>query len=240
MITERVNVSEIKLNDDNPRTIKDVNFKKLVKSIREFPEMLELRPVVVDENNVILGGNMRFRAICEAGIQEITIVRADQLNEDQKREFIVKDNVGYGEWDWDILANEWDTEKLVEWGLDIPKMTETERLSELKFQDIYYEPESKPTLKLSDCVDLEKYNIKLEVINKAKLTPDQKEVLKMFAYRFIKIDFEQVANYYFFNASKEEKSVIERLRLVLCDAGIDGFIQDDLIRVHQLIIDWND
>ena len=82
--------------------------------------MLELRPIVVDENNIILGGNMRYKACIEAGLKEVFILKAEDLTEQQKDEFIVKDNVGFGEWDWDILANEWDTDKLQDWGLNLP------------------------------------------------------------------------------------------------------------------------
>ena len=120
MKIEKVKLSEIKPNPKNPRLIKDEKFKKLVQSIKDFPQMLELRPIVVDENNVILGGNMRFKALKEAGHTEVSIVRANDLTSEQKDEFIVKDNVGFGEWDWDSLANEWDVDKLEEWGLDIP------------------------------------------------------------------------------------------------------------------------
>ena len=120
MKIEKVKLSEIKPNPKNPRLIKDEKFKKLVKSIKEFPQMLELRPIVVDENNIILGGNMRFKALKEAGHTEVSIVRANNLTSEQKDEFIVKDNVGFGEWDWDSLANEWEVDKLEEWGLDLP------------------------------------------------------------------------------------------------------------------------
>ena len=116
----KVKISDIKTNPKNPRLIKDDKFRKLVKSIQEFPQMLELRPIVVDENNIVLGGNMRLKACIEVGLKEVYIVKAEDLTEQQKDEFIVKDNVGFGEWDWDILANEWDTEKLTDWGLDLP------------------------------------------------------------------------------------------------------------------------
>ena len=116
----KVKISDIKTNPKNPRLIKDDKFRKLVKSIQEFPQMLELRPIVVDENNIVLGGNMRLKACLEVGLKEVYIVKAEDLTEQQKDEFIVKDNVGFGEWDWDILANEWDTEKLQDWGLDLP------------------------------------------------------------------------------------------------------------------------
>lgn len=120
MQVNKVNINEIKTNPKNPRLIKDDKFRKLVKSIQEFPQMLELRPIVVDENNIVLGGNMRLKACKEAGLKEVFIVKAEGLTELQKDEFIVKDNVGFGEWDWDILANEWDVEKIQDWGLDLP------------------------------------------------------------------------------------------------------------------------
>lgn len=119
MKTELVKLSVVIPNKNNPRIIKDDKFKKLVKSIQDFPKMLEIRPIVVDENNIVLGGNMRLKACKEAGLKEVYIVKANNLTEEQKQEFIVKDNVGFGEWDWDILANEWESEKLEEWGLDV-------------------------------------------------------------------------------------------------------------------------
>ena len=115
-----VKITEIKSNPNNPRIIKDDKFKKLVKSIQEFPQMLKLRPIVVNNDMVVLGGNMRLKACKEAGLKEVHILKADELTDDQQKEFIVKDNVGFGEWDWDILANEWDTDKLEDWGLDLP------------------------------------------------------------------------------------------------------------------------
>lgn len=115
-----MNINEIKPNPNNPRIIKDDKFKKLVKSIQDFPQMLELRPIVIDENNIVLGGNMRLKACIEAGLTDVPVKQAKDLTEEQKKEFIVKDNIGYGQWDWDDLANNWDAEELVEWGLDIP------------------------------------------------------------------------------------------------------------------------
>lgn len=114
----KIKITDIKLNPNNPRIIKDEKFKKLVKSIADFPEMLKLRPLVVDEDMVLLGGNMRYRAMVDVGIKEAEIVVAKGLTDEQKREFIIKDNVSYGEWDTDILANEWDSIELDEWGLD--------------------------------------------------------------------------------------------------------------------------
>jgi ParB-like chromosome segregation protein Spo0J len=114
------NINEVKSNPNNPRLIKDEKFRQLVKSIQDFPDMLKLRPIVVNDDMVVLGGNMRLRACKEAGLKEIPIIKASSLTEQQQKEFIIKDNIGYGEWEWDTLANEWDTEQLNEWGLDIP------------------------------------------------------------------------------------------------------------------------
>jgi ParB-like chromosome segregation protein Spo0J len=114
-----VKISDIKLNLNNPRLIKDDKFKKLVKSIEDFPEMLDIRPIVVNADMVILGGNMRFKACKEAGLKEIPIIIADNLTEEQQREFLIKDNTSGGEWDFEMLANEWDVEQLDAWGLDV-------------------------------------------------------------------------------------------------------------------------
>jgi ParB-like chromosome segregation protein Spo0J len=132
---QKVKINSIKTNPKNPRLIKDDKFKKLVKSIQEFPQMLELRPIVVDENNIILGGNMRYKACIEAGLKEVFILKAEDLTEQQKDEFIVKDNVGFGEWDWDILANEWDTDKLQDWGLNLPILNSSVNLDDF-FEEI--------------------------------------------------------------------------------------------------------
>ena len=124
MKTEKVSISQVKTNPNNPRLIKDDKFKKLVSSIKEFPEMLEIRPIVVDNDNIVLGGNMRLRACKEAGLKEVHIIKADQLTEKQQREFIIKDNVGFGEWDWDDIANGWNVEQLKTYGLDMPVFIE--------------------------------------------------------------------------------------------------------------------
>lgn len=119
---EEINIKLIIPHPNNPRLIKDDKFKKLVKSIKEFPEMLQLRPIIVDDNCVVLGGNMRLRACIEAGLKRVPIIKASTLTPEQQKRFIITDNVGFGEWDWDILANEWDQEELIDWGLDLPVM----------------------------------------------------------------------------------------------------------------------
>ncbi|MGL6129146.1 ParB N-terminal domain-containing protein [Chryseobacterium artocarpi] len=117
MNSKKVKISEVKVNQNNPRLIKDDKFNKLVKSIEEFPQMLEIRPIVVNKDMIVLGGNMRLKACQEAGLKEVPIIIADNLTEEQQREFLIKDNVSGGEWDWEILANEWDAELLEDWGL---------------------------------------------------------------------------------------------------------------------------
>ena len=117
---KKVKISEVKLNPNNPRIIKDDKFAKLVKSIQELPEMLEIRPIVVNSDMIVLGGNMRLKACKEAGLKEVPIIVADNLTEAQQREFLIKDNVSGGEWDFELLSNKWDVEQLEEWGLDVP------------------------------------------------------------------------------------------------------------------------
>lgn len=114
-------LSTIKSNPNNPRVIKDARFKKLVKSIQEFPKMMALRPLVVDADNVVLGGNMRLKALKELGYKEVPqewVKKATDLTEEEQKRFIIADNVGFGEDDWDMLANEWNLEQLDDWGME--------------------------------------------------------------------------------------------------------------------------
>lgn len=121
MNTIKVKIEEVKPNPKNPRIITDDKFKKLVKSIKEFPDMLELRPIVVNDDMVVLGGNMRLKACKEAGIKELTIVKASNLTPEQQKEFVIKDNVGYGDWDWSVLEEEYEDSTLMDWGLELPE-----------------------------------------------------------------------------------------------------------------------
>ena len=155
----KVKTYKIKSNPNNPRLIKDDKFRKLVKSIKDFPEMLEKRPLVcsTDEegNYIVLGGNMRLKASKEAGLKEMPIILADDWSEEQRKEFIIKDNVGFGEWDWDYLANEWDLEDLQDWGLDLP--------GDLTFEELEAEEDEnnlmqKNTFNLSDEQSEQIYN----------------------------------------------------------------------------------
>ena len=145
MKTEQVNISEVKPNPNNPRIIKDDKFAKLVQSIKDFPKMLEIRPIVVNSDMIVLGGNMRLKACKEAGLKKVHIIKAEDLTEEQQREFIIKDNISGGEWDWEQLANEWDVEDLDKWGLDVPIFE-----SEPSGDDLIGEEKNKPaTLKIT-------------------------------------------------------------------------------------------
>lgn len=112
-------ISEIKTNPDNPRKISRENMERLIQSIKDFPQMLEIRPIVIDENNIALGGNMRIQAAIEAGLDKIPVIRLESLSEDKKREFIIKDNLSYGDWDWDMIHSDWNIELLEDWGMDM-------------------------------------------------------------------------------------------------------------------------
>ena len=153
----KVSIKDIKPNPNNPRLVKDDKFKKLVQSIKDFPQMLDIRPIVVNKDMIVLGGNMRLKACKEAGLTEIPIIKAEDLTEEQQREFIIKDNVGYGEWDWELIANEWDTQKLNEWGLDIPdfKAEEIEAV-----EDDYEIPEEiKSDIVLGDLIEIGQHRL---------------------------------------------------------------------------------
>jgi ParB-like chromosome segregation protein Spo0J len=131
-------LKDIKPNPNNPRVLRDDKFQKLKQSITEFPKMLSLRPMVIDENNVVLGGNMRLRALQELGfndIDEAWVKRSSDLTEEEKKRFIIADNVAFGEWDWDTLANDWDVVDLEAWGLDIPQFDTVEEQEESKEEE---------------------------------------------------------------------------------------------------------
>lgn len=138
MKTQVIEIKKVKANPNNPRVIKDDKFQKLVKSLKDFPQMMDIRPIVVNADMIVLGGNMRLRAAQEAGYKTVPVVMADTLTPEQQAEFIIKDNVGFGEWDWQMLANEWDAEKLDEWGLDMPDMDAEELEAE---EDNYEVPD---------------------------------------------------------------------------------------------------
>jgi hypothetical protein len=149
MEIQKVKIQEVKLNPNNPRIIKDDKFAKLVKSIQELPQMLEIRPIVVNADMVVLGGNMRLKACKEAGLKEVPIIIADNLTEEQQREFLIKDNVSGGEWDFEMLTNEWDVDELTEWGLDVPNWSKGLDVNNMTEDDIDLTEEFDPISKSS-------------------------------------------------------------------------------------------
>ena len=172
MKIETLKLSEVKPNPNNPRIIKDDKFAKLVQSIKDFPEMLKLRPIVVNEDMIVLGGNMRLKACKEAGLKEVSIIKASNLTEQQQKEFIIKDNVGFGEWDWEQLNAEWNTDELEEWGLDIPDFSSDEKDYSDKNKEINIdELDENMTIKLV-YVESE-YEIVKEALFKIASTPEQ-------------------------------------------------------------------
>lgn len=131
MKIEEINLNSIKANPSNPRTIRDEKFEKLVQSIKDFPEMLKIRPLVVNDDMIVLGGNMRLKACKEAGLKKIPVIKASELTSEQQKEFIIKDNVGYGDWDWSLIATEFPEAEA--WGLDVPNFLNQEDIDLDKF-----------------------------------------------------------------------------------------------------------
>lgn len=155
MNKEYISIKKIKSNQANPRTINESMFQKLKNSIKEFPEMLETRPIVVDEDFMVLGGNMRLKACQSLNIKKVWIYQVKDWSEDQKKEFIVKDNASFGEWDWDVLANEWEVEKLIDWGLTIDTLDSTAEVQEpdLEFSEYLDESNNYIVLKFHNDID---------------------------------------------------------------------------------------
>ena len=158
MQIEKVKISQVKNNPNNPRVIKDFQFKKLVKSIKESPWMLQLRSIIVNDDNIVLGGNQRLRACKEAGLKEVYIIKASSLTEEQQREFIVKDNLSSGEWDWDSLANEFEVEDLENWGLDLPVDLAVQEL-EAEEDDYEMPNEIKTDIVLGDLIEIGEHRL---------------------------------------------------------------------------------
>lgn len=210
---KQIEISKIKPNKNNPRIIKDFKFKKLVQSIKNFPEMLKLRPIVVDENNTILGGNMRYRAGIKAGLKKIWIIEAADLSKQKKQEFIIKDNVSFGEWDWEVLANQWDVNMLKDWGMDLPSHKFLDDVYSEKIGKVTYEPKAtshKPSELFDECIKFDD-EIK-EIKNK-----DIRKLLKIRQCFFSQFNFSKIADYYAYQADEDEKRIFEKMALILLD-----------------------
>ena len=233
MNLQRVAVSKLRANPKNPRIIKDEKFQKLVQSIKDFPEMLELRPIVVDADYMVLGGNMRLKACQAAGLKEVPVAIAADLTPDQQREFVVKDNVGFGEWQWDALANEWDVEELTRWGVDVPTEEEEKEAYTAKIVAPTYEITGQMP-SVADLCDTSKHDALVAEINKTKgLSSEVKAFLQYAATRHVVFDYAAIAEFYA-HANPSIQRLMEASALVIIDydkAIQQGFVQlSDSIR----------
>jgi len=217
-------ITDLKPNPNNPRIIKDDKFKKLVTSLSEFPEMMEKRPMVcvtdTDGKLYPLGGNMRLRALKELKYKEIPdtwIMLADEWSEEKRKEFTIKDNVGFGEWDFDTLANEWDVEELAKWGLDIPMLNDKDEQQEIEdlfnIELPFYTP-SEDLPNVNDLADVSKTQELNSQIDLLKIDDELKEILKIRASFFTDFNFQKIADYYA-QQTDEIKELFEELGMVI-------------------------
>ena len=222
-------LSEIKANPNNPRVIKDERFKKLVKSIKEFPKMMELRPMVVDSENIVLGGNMRLKALKELGYKEVPdewVKSADSLTDDEKRRFIIADNVGFGEHDWDALTEGWDLDELSDWGLDVPVLRDEIDMDDLFNIELpfYTANEIKPNI--FELADTDKMDELVHNIDMLHVDEPLKKILKARASFFVDFNFQKIADFYH-HSNPGERKIFEQLGLVIMapkEALRNGFI----------------
>jgi ParB-like chromosome segregation protein Spo0J len=226
MKTEQISISEVKPNPNNPRIIKDDKFAKLVQSIKDFPKMLEIRPIVVNSDMIVLGGNMRLKACKEAGLKKVHIIKAEDLTEEQQREFIIKDNVSGGEWDWEQLANEWDAEDLDKWGLDVPIEKELNEEDLFDIEIPFYTP-SEIQPEINELANLDKTKTLIKKIDLLKIDNELKEILKIRASFFTDFNFQKIADFYS-KQNKDVKEIFEDLGMVILapkEALQKGFIE---------------
>jgi hypothetical protein len=234
-----IKLNKIKPNPDNPRIIKDYRFEKLCKSLTEFPTMMELRPIVVDENYMILGGNMRLKALQNLGYKEIPdewIKRNTELTNEQKERFILTDNSNFGEWDFEILANQFDSQLIIDCGIEIPvygseesEETENEEIDNTytkKIKAPIYEPKNeKPELKV--LYDNSKVSELEKEIETADIPKEIKDFLRAAAQRHRVFNYSLIADYYA-HSKPEIQSLMEKSALVIIDfnkAIENGFVK---------------
>ena len=231
---QQVKLYKIKGNPNNPRIIKNDKFKKLVKSIQEFPEMLEKRPIIVDEDLMVLGGNMRLKASKDAGLKEVWIDIAEGWTKEQKDEFVVKDNVNFGDWEWDMLANEWDSVQLAEWGLDVWENEDDAKIEDdnnytRKIVAPTYEPKNeKPSI--DDLFSTDKADELIHKIKQADLTEDEVLFLSHCALRHTVYDYSKIADFYA-HSTKEIQELMEDSALVIID--FDKAIEKGYVRLTK-------
>jgi hypothetical protein len=227
---------KLKLNPKNPRKIKKEDFNKLKQSILDFPEMLEKRPIVYDEDFVILGGNMRFKAISELvkngfEVKDSYFLNAKDWSEEQKRKFVIKDNIEAGEWDLDILESDWSDLDLEGFGLDLNLKNENPYTS--KIDTPHYEITGiKP--EFEDMYDKEKFNELVKKINEKDLDEKTKEFLITASYRHIVFNYENIAEFYA-HSDKEVQKLMEDNALVIID--FNNAIENGFAELTENIID---
>lgn len=235
---ELVPLSSVRPNPKNPRVMRDGRFEKLKQSIKEFPKMLELRPMVTEDDGMVLGGNMRQRALKALGYSFIPkewVKKASDLTEDERRRFIAIDNESFGEWDMDALANEWDTDELKEWGVDGIWDDDVERIVPENYTRKIELPAYTPsefTPSLSDLTDKEKYNEIVERVNEAELPNDVREFLLVAATRHIKFNYALIGDYYA-SAPADVQRLMEDSALVIID--IDSAIQKGFVKMTKAL-----
>ena len=208
-----LDINELTLTEKNPRTISKKDFAVLKKSIKDFPSMLEVREIVVDENNRVLGGHQRIKALQAQGKTKVKVKRVSGWTEDQKDEFLIKDNIANGAWDNDKLANEWDKTKLEEWGLPLKVASSSDYKELLDVSIPYYEPADKaPEVEeLADLSEVEELN---DMITKLKPEKGLEPILRARAAFFAEFDFQKIADYYA-KADKDTQELMKRLGLVI-------------------------
>jgi len=217
-----IKLSDLKVNPANPRLIKDYRFKKLIDSVRDFPRAMPLRPIIVDNDGMILGGNMRYKALLELKYKEIPdtwVRKAEELTDDEKRRFIILDNISFGEMDFDMLANEWDEKELLEWGFELPNFgeesDEKDDIYSRKVEIPIYEPK-KEKPKVGDLCDEKKMKDLIAEIQKTDLPKEEKAFLIAAANRHRVFNYEMIADYYAHSAP-EVQDLMEKSALVIID-----------------------
>lgn len=211
--TIEMNLSDIAEYKSNPRTISKKDFATLKKSLKDFPSMLEVREIVVDENGVILGGNQRYKGLMALGKTKVKVKKVTGWTDEEKREFVIKDNIANGEWDTDRLANEWDKTKLEEWGLPLKVASSGDYKELLEVSIPYYTPaeECPESSELADLSEVEELN---DMITKLKPEKGLEAVLRARAAFFADFDFQKIADYYA-KADEKTKELMKRLGLVI-------------------------
>lgn len=211
--TIEMDIADIAEYKSNPRTISKKDFATLKKSLKDFPSMLEVREIVVDENGVILGGNQRYKGLQALGKTKVKVKRVTGWTDEEKREFVIKDNIANGAWDNDKLANEWDKNKLEEWGLPLKVASSGDYKELLDVSIPYYEPAEKAPncSELADLSEVEELN---DLITKLEPEDGLEPILRARAAFFAEFDFQKIADYYA-NADKETQELMKRLGLVI-------------------------